>query len=151
MLQGILDQMGSCQKRRRARLLRRVAQRGVTLTEVLIVVAIIAMVAGTVAVVAFPRFQKARVTNTETAARVIRSAVRDWQLETNESTCPTISQLVADHILDRGQSTTDAWNEPFVIECPEGEVVVTSAGPDKKKDTADDITVPKKKGAAEDG
>ena len=47
----------------------RQAQRGVTLFEVLIVVAILAMVAGGVAVFALPRFREAQVDTAVTGAR----------------------------------------------------------------------------------
>ena len=45
--------------------------------------------------------------------------------------------------LDPGQSTNDSWGQPFVIQCTDDDVVVTSSGPDKKKGTKDDVRVPK--------
>src|SRR6187200_31472 len=86
---------------------RRSAARGVTLFEVLIVVAILAMVAGGVAVFALPRFKDAQIKNAETGARVIRGAVQQWQAANNETGCPTISQLVQEKHLDPGQNTND--------------------------------------------
>jgi general secretion pathway protein G len=119
------------------------ARRGVTLVEVLIVVAIIAMVAGGVAVFALPRFRESQVKNAETGARIVRTAVQQWQAANNESTCPTISQLVQEKQLDPGQSTKDSWNMDYTISCVDDEVIVASNGPDKKKGTKDDIVVPK--------
>ncbi|HXS17356.1 MAG TPA: type II secretion system protein GspG [Polyangiaceae bacterium] len=119
-----------------------------SLIEIMIVVAIIAMVAGGVAVVAIPKMREAQVTQAETGARVIRSAVSQWQLAENEyGTCPTVSQLVEDKQLDSGQNTTDPWGQDYVITCADDEVIVTSAGPDKKAGSKDDIVIPK--GAAQ--
>jgi len=119
------------------------ARRGVTLVEVLIVVAIIAMVAGGVAVFALPKYKEAQIKNAETGARIVRTAIQQWQAANNESTCPTISQLVQEKQLDPGQSTNDSWNQPYNLSCTEDEVIVASNGPDKKKGTKDDIVVPK--------
>jgi general secretion pathway protein G len=126
----------------------RAAARGMTLIEIMIVVAIIAMVAGGVAVVAIPKMREAQVQQAETGARVIRSAVSAWQLAENEyGECPTVSQLIEDKQLDSGQNTTDPWGQDYVILCADDEVIVSSAGPDKKKDSKDDIIIPK--GAAQ--
>lgn len=122
----------------------RAAARGMTLIEIMIVVAIIAMVAGGVAVVAIPKMKEAQIQSAETGARVIRSAVSQWQLSENEySECPTVSQMVEDKQLDSGQNTTDPWGEDYTITCADDEVVVSSTGPDKKKGTKDDVVIPK--------
>lgn len=127
----------------RARLRTSAAQRGVTLVEVLIVVAIIAMVAGGVAFYALPRFKESQVKSAETGARVIRQAVQSWQMSTGESSCPTVSQLVQDKQLDPAANTNDPWGQAYSLNCTEDDVIVTSSGPDKKKGTKDDISVPK--------
>ncbi len=124
--------------------LMRAYARGMTLIEIMIVVAIIAMVAGGVAVVAIPKMKEAQVQQAETGARVIRSAVSQWQLAENEyGECPTVSQLVEDKQLDAGQNSTDPWGEEYQITCADDEVIVSSAGPDKKKGSKDDIVIPK--------
>ena len=64
--------------------------RGVTLVEVLIVVAIIAMVAGGVAVFALPKYKEAQIKNAETGARIVRTAVQQWQAANNETSDPSI-------------------------------------------------------------
>ena len=118
-------------------------RRGVTLVEVLIVVAIIAMVAGGVAVFALPKYKEAQIKNAETGARIVRTAVQQWQAANNETSCPTMSQLVQEKQLDPGQSTKDSWNQDFTLTCTDDEVIISSNGPDKKKGTKDDIVVPK--------
>ena len=116
---------------------------GVTLIEVLIVVAILAMVAGGVAVFALPKFKESQIKQAEIGARVIRSAVQQWQAANSESTCPTISQLVQEKDLDPGQNNNDPWNKPYSLNCSDDEVTVISSGPDKQKGTKDDVVVPK--------
>ena len=125
--------------------------RGVTLLEVLIVVAIIAMVAGGVAFFALPRFRESQIKTAETGARVIRQAVQSLQASNNETNCPTMSQLVQDKQLDPGANTNDPWGQAYAITCTEGDVTVVSNGPDKKKGTKDDIRVPKASAATEGG
>jgi general secretion pathway protein G len=125
----------------RVRRLRRA--RGVTLFEVLIVVAILAMVAGGVAVFALPRFQDSQKKTAEAGARTIRMAVQQWQAANNETSCPTISQLIQDKQLDTGQNTNDPWGQAYSLNCTDDEVTVMSNGPDKKKGGKDDISVPK--------
>lgn len=124
--------------RRRARN----SRAGVTLVEVLIVVAIMAMLAGGVALFALPKFKEAQVSTAKTGAQVIRRAVQDWQRVNNESSCPTMSQLVQGKHLDSASNTDDPWGQAFVLACTDDDVFVMSAGPDKKKDTKDDISVP---------
>lgn len=128
---------------------RQARRRGVTLVEVLIVVAIIAMVAGGVAVFALPKYRDAQKTSAETGARVIRTAVQQWQASNNEITCPTMSQLVQEKHLDPGANINDPWGSPYTPTCTEDDVIVISPGPDKKKGTKDDIQVPK--GVSADG
>jgi general secretion pathway protein G len=118
-------------------------RRGVTRVEVLIVVAIIAMIAGGVAVFALPSFQRAQIKTAETAARTIRSAVHQWQALNAETSCPTVSQLIEDRQIDPGTETDDPWGGAYSIACPGGDVVVASMGPDRKKDTEDDVVIPK--------
>jgi len=123
--------------------------RGVTLFEVLIVVAILAMVAGGVAFFALPKFKEAQVKTAESAARIIRQAAQSWQATNSDGGCPTVSQLVQDKLLDPGQNTADPWGQAFIISCTDDDVLVTSTGGDKKKGTKDDVMVPK--GAAPAG
>src|SRR6187200_433414 len=124
----------------RKRLRERRSRKGVTLVEVLIVVAIIAMVAGGVAVFALPKYKEAQIKNAETGARIVRTAIQQWQAANNETSCPTMSQLVQEKQLDPGQTTKDSWNQDYTLTCTDDEVIVASNGPDKKKGTKDDIT-----------
>src|SRR5512146_2224848 len=129
--------------RARLKSMKRAAERGVTLVEVLIVVAIIAMVASGVAVFALPKYKEAQIKQAETGARVIRGAIQNWQRTNNESTCPTVAQLVQEKELDSAQNNDDPWAQPYILQCTDDDVIVASNGPDKKRGTPDDIRVPK--------
>ncbi len=125
-------------------------ERGVTLFEVLIVVAILAMVAGGVAVFALPKYRDAQVETARTGARTIRTAVQQWQAANNETSCPTVSQLVQEKHIDSATNTDDPWGEAYALTCTDDEVIVASKGPDKKKGTKDDIRVPSSAGSGDE-
>jgi general secretion pathway protein G len=137
LLKAVRERYQSSARKRRA------LRRGVTLFEVLIVVAILAMIAGGVAAFALPKFREAQKTQAETGARIVRTAIQQWQAANNETTCPTISQLVQEKHLDPGQNTNDPWGQAYALVCSDDEVTVISSGPDKKKGSKDDIAIPK--------
>lgn len=116
---------------------------GVTLVEVMIVVAIMALLSGGVAVVVIPKLKEAQVSTAKTSAQVMRRAVQDWQRVNNEYGCPTQSQLLEGKHLDASSAPDDPWGMPWGLVCTEDDVFVQSAGPDKKQGTQDDISVPK--------
>ena len=122
---------------------RRAAHRGVTLVEVLIVVAIMALLSAGVAVFALPKYREAQVSTAKTACREIRRAIQEWQRVNNEVSCPTMSQLIQEKIIDSGTDTADPWGNDYKFSCTDDEVFVSSTGPDKKGSTKDDIQVPK--------
>jgi general secretion pathway protein G len=121
---------------------KRAAERGVTLFEVLLVVAILAMVAGGVAVFALPRFKESQVKMAKSGAQTVRQAVMQWHLTNGDDNCPSVSQLAQDKFLDSATDHNDPWGQPYEIKCSTDDVIVTSAGPDKKKGTGDDISMP---------
>lgn len=121
---------------------KRAAQRGVSLVEVMIVVAIMAMIAGGVALSVVPQFSKAQRETALTGGRTMRRAVQSWQMLNGEVTCPTVSMLIEQKMLDRGMKTDDPWGQPYEFNCSDDEVWVLSYGPDKKKGTKDDVSVP---------
>src|SRR5512147_1795461 len=109
-MQVVLSKLTKAAWNGSARIRRRdghVIERGVTLVEVMIVVLIISMVAGGAAVFALPRLREAQIKSAETWARTIRAAVQNWQSSTNETSCPTVSQLVQEKHLDSDASTVD--------------------------------------------
>jgi general secretion pathway protein G len=122
--------------------MRKSAKRGVTLFEVLIVVAIIALVAGGVAVGSFKYWIGSQKKVTESNARTLRRAVNFWRIEHDPRGCPTLQELHRDGVLDSDSPATDAWGTPWQIECSGESVTVTSHGPDRRAGSDDDIRVP---------
>src|SRR5258706_8088609 len=121
----------------------RALARGVTLVEVLIVVAIMSLIATTVVVAVIPKFQKAQEDTALNSAREIRNAVVRWRATRGGDACPTVAQLVSDKEIDTASKTDDPWGSAFKITCSEDEVTVSSLGRDKKEGTKDDLSVPK--------
>lgn len=118
-------------------------RRGVTLIEILVVLAIIGLISGVIAVAVIGHLDKARVTTSRESARVLRNAVSTHRMSSSSDECPTVDVLVGAQEIDSASKTLDAWDKPFVIECDDhGAVTVVSSGPDKKLNTPDDIRVP---------
>ena len=128
---------------RLARRASRALARGVTLVEVLIVVAIMSMIATTVVVAVIPKFKDAQIQTASQSAREIRNAVTRYRARGTDQ-CPTVAQLVTEKEIDSASKLDDPWGSPFKIECADDEIYVTSVGADKKEGSADDIVVPKK-------
>jgi hypothetical protein len=84
------------------------------------------------------------VRNSETGARIMRMAVQQWQAAHNESSCPSMAQLVVEKQLDPGQATVDSWNRAFRLTCTADDVIVTSAGADGAFGSVDDVVVPRR-------
>jgi prepilin-type N-terminal cleavage/methylation domain-containing protein len=123
---------------------RRRARRGFSLVEIVVAVAIIAMISAgiTVAVININERQKIKLTRSN--AELLRAAVKMWRIQGNDSAaCPTIPMLIADGEIDRGRMTKeDAWGQPWLITCDDRDATVASNGPDRLPETDDDIRVP---------
>jgi len=123
----------------RIRRARRAAARGVTLVEVLIVVAIMAVISGGVTLVAFPLYKESRIKIGVQGCQVVRQAAELYQnLEGSADQCPTIQDLVTSKKLD-GKKTEDPWNTTYKVDCSDGEIHAISAGNDRKFGTQDDL------------
>lgn len=122
-------------------------QAGVTLVEVLIVIAIMAMIAGAVSVVALPKMRQAQVSTARTSALTLRQAVKTWQLMNNDIACPqSYNVLVESGEVDAAGKSEDPWGQPWRFRCTDIEIYVESNGPDKQRGTEDDIIEPKPRG-----
>ncbi|MEO8177435.1 MAG: type II secretion system protein [Deltaproteobacteria bacterium] len=124
-------------------------QAGVTLVEVLIVVAIMAMLGGSVGFYALQQYKKAEASTALEDARNLRKAVELWQVQNAESTCPTLNELVADKQINSDSHQVDPWGQEWSITCSDDEIFVQSSGPDRKPGTPDDIRVPKLQAGSE--
>lgn len=111
--------------------------------EIVVAIAIIAMISGAIAVAVIGHKKTADISLTTTNAQTIRMGVKSWWIAHDSGSCPTVTMLVQAGEIDRGKSTTvDAWGQPWSIKCEENDVTVVSRGPDKLPDTDDDIRVP---------
>ncbi len=115
--------------------------RGLSLIEILVVLAIVALVSGVIAFAVMPELERARIKTTAQSARALREAAMRWRMDRGDE-CPTVERLVADQAIDEASRTKDAWDKPFAIACEDGRIRVASAGPDKRENTPDDIRVP---------
>lgn len=116
--------------------------RGVTLFEVLIVVAILALVSSGVALSALAILERVKIREAEKGARVVRASVKAWWTLQNDPGCPTLDDLIRDGVLDRDSTRTDPWGQTWRLECGERDVTVVSLGPDRTPQTDDDIRIP---------
>jgi general secretion pathway protein G len=121
---------------------RRLSRRGVTLVEVLIVVAIMALISAGVSFFVLPRYREAQRDTATTTARTIRQAAILWRsLKGGAGECTSVSKLIEDKQIDPSSTTQDPWGQPYTITCTEDDVTVSSPGPDGKPGTKDDILV----------
>lgn len=117
-------------------------ERGMTLIEVLIVLAIIALIAGAASVAGLKAWESAQRKAALTDARAIRAAVKTYWLQESDSACPTIEKLVTSGMLDNDGRKTDPWGTAWKIECKENEIFVKSAGRDRILGNEDDVVAP---------
>jgi len=119
----------------------RARTRGVTLVEVLIVVAIMATIAGAVTLVAFPELRKARVRTAAMGAAAVREAAQIYKevdLVEDAPACPSVQDLVAARKLAPGK-TADPWGTNYRVLCEDQDVHGASNGRDHRPGTADDV------------
>ncbi|HVK63909.1 MAG TPA: type II secretion system protein [Polyangium sp.] len=118
---------------------KRAASRGVTLVEVLIVLAIMAIIAGGATALVFPRYKESQIRGAVLSAGVIKTAAQQYMhLDSIGGGCPTIKELVDGKHID-ATKTEDPWGTPFKIQCDGDEITVISAGRDRKENTPDDV------------
>jgi general secretion pathway protein G len=115
----------------------RVAEQGMTLIEIMIVVIIMATIATGVAVAVVPALGRANVKTAKTDANAVRSAVTMYVAE-NPGKCPSMEDLKNGKYIDKSKRTTDPWDKEFVIRCTEGDdPEVFSLGPDGQEGGCD--------------
>jgi hypothetical protein len=98
------------------------------------------VVGGAVAVALLPRTGgPSHVAQSRSDALEVRTAVLLYMGQEAGAKCPTMDELHEAGVLDSSRRTTDAWDNPFVVECDGDDIVVISNGPDERPGTADDI------------
>jgi len=111
-----------------------------TLTEIMVVVIIMALIATAVAAAVLPAIETARRRQTEADVATVRAAAIRVMSERTDGRCPTLDELG----LDRASRQVDGWDRPFRLDCEVDGPVVTSSGHDGTFDTDDDIRSPPK-------
>jgi len=77
-------------------------------------------------------------TASDDGGEAIRSAALKW-LASNPDLCPSLEGLIREGLLIAGQDE-DAWGRRYTVGCDDdGDVTVTSFGPDGEPLTADDV------------
>ena len=121
--------------------IRRAISRGMTLVEIMVVVAIIGMLMGTVGVYAYGRLEKAKITDTKVIIKNIEQALVHFQTDNTDGCPKSLTDLFTQKYLTK--DPVDAWGQPLIFKCP-GEhnadgADIVSKGKDKQEGTADDI------------
>lgn len=115
------------------------ARRGVTLVEVLIVVAIMAVIAGGATLLVFPAFKKSKVQAAQIGASAVKQAAEQYlNIDAEGGACPTVKTLAESKKLEAGK-TDDPWGSPYRVSCDGDDVHVYSNGKDGKENTPDDV------------
>lgn len=118
---------------------RRLARRGVTLVDVLVVSAFAATISGLVLLTGVCKPPPSRVQTAAWGAAMIEQAAELWiHLDGTPGACPSLSDLVHTRKMDRSR-TEDPWGSPYQITCAADGVHVTSSGRDRLFNTPDDI------------
>jgi type II secretory pathway pseudopilin PulG len=113
-----------------------------TLVELVIVITILGVLTAAIAVGVVAVKKTADIGTTKTACNSIRSQTLIWKQQHAGEDCPTLEQLRQDKLLDRGFSLKDPFGNPFRLTCETDEITCSTAGPDHKEGTDDDIIVP---------
>jgi general secretion pathway protein G len=119
---------------------------GMTLIEIMVVIAIIGLIAGAVTFLVIPRFKKAKEGTAKILVeKVYNAAAEYYTIAPPGQGCPTLDDLVREDLL-KEQQTKDQWGNPLQISCA-GDVVeeVRSAGADGNMGNDDDILFSEKK------
>ena len=114
---------------------------GMTLMEIMIVFALIALIMGAVGVGAFSQWKKGQMKTARIQVNEIMQKAQQYMMDNNNECPKGLDDLVAQKYLTRKQK--DPWNKDFILRCP-GQINtdgidVISLGPDGTEGTADDV------------
>jgi general secretion pathway protein G len=120
---------------------RRAADAGMTMLEIMIVLAIIGLVMSVVGVGVYSSYKKAQKKFAQVAVNEIAAKTVQFMTDNNNECPKSMDDLVAQKYMPKKQK--DPWNHDFILRCP-GQVNVdgidvVSLGPDGQEGTPDDI------------
>jgi len=120
---------------------KRQADQGMTMLEIMIVLAIIGLVMSVVGVGVFSNWKKAQVKVARVAVNEIAQKTIQFMTDNNNECPKSVDDLVAQKYMPKKQK--DPWNHDFILRCPgtvnvDG-IDVVSLGPDGQEGTPDDI------------
>jgi general secretion pathway protein G len=120
---------------------RRRRDAGMTLLEIMIVLALIGLVMGSIGFGLNAYFKKGQQKTAKIAVQQIAQACAQYMMENNNNCPQSMQDLISNKNLSKPMR--DPWGKEYVIKCPgtvntDG-VDVYSSGPDKQEGTADDI------------
>ena len=110
--------------------------------ELVIVITIIGVLTAAISVGVMAAKKTADIGTAKTACNTVRSATMIWKQAHPGEDCPTVDQLRQEKDLDTRLRPKDPWGNTFKLTCDTDEITCTSAGPDRKEGTEDDIIVP---------
>ena len=116
------------------------ADRGMTLIEILVVLAIISLIMGGVGVVAFGQLNKAKISTAKNQVVQIEEQCEMYMLEKNGKCPKDLADLKAAGVIKK--VSKDPFGKDYILTCPgeHGQVDVVSLGPDGEPGGDDDIT-----------
>jgi general secretion pathway protein G len=117
------------------------AQKGMTLVEIMVVIAIIGLVMGAVVVAAVPQLESARCKTAWSETQTIQQAIATFQTD-NAGDCPkSLDDLVSQKFLSK--SPVDPWGQAFKYKCPGDKMTdgadIWSSGKNKQEGDEDDV------------
>ena len=115
---------------------------GFSLIEILIVVVIIGILAGTVAIRGPERINRTKIIATRGQVQAIRTAIKTFELEVGRPP-NALEELISEEgsgpYLDEEEVPKDSWGRDFRYWVAGKRIKLCSAGPDGEFDTDDDI------------
>lgn len=120
---------------------RRITQRGMTLVEIMVVVAIIGTVMAAVALGALPALNRATCKTAWTGTQTLAQAVEVYKTENNGDCPKSLDDLAQMKIVKK--IPIDPWGQPFNFKCPgdkdEDGADIWSKGKNKQDGDDDDV------------
>ena len=122
---------------------RRYRDAGMTILEIMIVLALIGVVTVSVTIALTGYLERGREKACKQAIGNIGEGVLAYKLDNNDECPPSMDDLVSKAYVNK-KMLKDPWGQAYILQCPSDEGVdgfmVISTGKDKQEGTEDDIT-----------